>query len=99
MQTMTPPDKIPDVISCEPVERHMFLVIVGSRVYVFKTKDGRAAAANYLRVYCGIRDMKFAEAKVSRDIVPDSRKVRGSIKMHWHECLIGAPVPFDTYSE
>ena len=92
-------DKILDVVSPTPDERHMFLVIVGSRVYVFKTEKGRAAAANYLRVYRGISDIKFAEVMVSRDVVPESRKVRGYIKMHWREYLIGDPVPYETYSE
>ncbi|MCH5212132.1 MAG: hypothetical protein J1G06_03885 [Oscillospiraceae bacterium] len=82
-------------VAAGPDERHMFLMIANARVYVFRDPKGRAAAANYLRVYRGISDISFAEARVSKDVVEDSRKVRDYIKMHWRECITGDPVPVE----
>ena len=82
-------------VAAGPDERQMFLIITNSRVYVFRDPQGRTAAANYLRVYRGISDISFAEARVSKAIVEDSRKVRDYIKMHWRECITSDPVPVE----
>ena len=92
---MKNPGEILGAVPAAPDDRRMFLIIVNSRVYVFKKKEGRAAAAKYLKEYRGFNNIEFAEASVSRDIVPDSRKVRTYIKMHLRECLISEPVPAD----
>ena len=73
-------------------------MITDSRVYAFKEELGRDAAADYMRTYHGIYDISFAEAQIPCNIVSDSRKLRGYLKMHWRDCLVADPVPADMYN-
>ena len=89
---MKSPDEILGAVAAVPDERYMYLLIANSRVYVFKEKQGRAAAENYLRKYQNISDISFAEVRLPRGVVPDSRKARKYIKQHWREYIIDDPV-------
>ena len=80
-------------VAAGPDERCMFLLIANERIYAFREEKGRAAAAKYLKVYRGISDIRFAEARLPADTVHDRRKARSYIKMHWRECITGDPMP------